>query len=149
MPGDRMNELSESHFHNLTQVFVYGTLKPGEANYHICAEKVVAAKRALAKGQLFSLPLGYPAMTQGNSTIQGFLLSFSTPEILNQLDWLEDYDPQRPAVENEYYRRAIEIYDLNHAQIGTAWAYLMTLEQVKALGGKLLTNGWWSSLNAS
>ncbi len=82
-------------------------------------------------------------MTPGNSPILGFVLSFSTSEILHQLDWLEDYDPQRPADQNEYYRQLIEIYDTAREPLGTAWAYLMTVEQVEANGGVLLPNGFW------
>lgn len=128
----------------MINVFVYGTLKPGECNYQLyCTGKVVEEKSAIAQGQLFSLPFGYPAMTSGNSLVKGFVLSFSNDEILHQLDWLEDYDAQRPAAENEYYRQLIEIYDTAKKPLGTAWAYLMTLEQVKAYEGILLPNGWW------
>jgi gamma-glutamylcyclotransferase (GGCT)/AIG2-like uncharacterized protein YtfP len=127
------------------KVFVYGTLKPGECNYlRYCAGIVVEEKCAIAQGLLFSLPFGYPAMTPGNSLVKGFVLSFSTYEILHQLDWLEDYDPQRPTTQNEYYRQLIDIYDTAKQPLGTAWAYLMTLEQVKAYQGILLPNGWWS-----
>lgn len=100
-------------------------------------------KSAIAPGQLFSLALGYPAMTPGSSPVQGFVLSFSTFDILHQLDWLEDYDPQRPADQNEYYRQLIEIYDTAREPLGTAWAYLMTKEQVEAFGGVLLPDGFW------
>ena len=126
-------------------VFVYGTLKPGQSNYQIyCVGKVVEEKRAIAFGQLFSLPFGYPAMTPGTSHIQGYLLSFSDLQILPQLDWLEDYNPQRPIADNEYYRQQIEVYDTALNSLGTAWAYFMTPQKVRALGGTLLLDGWWS-----
>ncbi len=129
----------------MVRVFVYGTLKPGESNYQsYCAKKVVEVKKAIAKGQLFSLPLGYPAMTPGNSPVHGFLLSFSDAKILHQLDWLEDYVPQRPDAQNEYYRQQVEIYDTAFIPLGRAWAYLMTPEQVYTFGGVLLPDGWWS-----
>lgn len=130
----------------LIKVFVYGTLKPGEPNYQqFCADYVVAAQEAIAVGQLFDLPLGYPAMTPGHLKVYGVLLSFANPEILQQLDWLEDYDPQRAIAENEYYRQRIEVYDTFLAPLGNAWTYLMALEQVRAFGGILLPDGWWSS----
>ena len=129
----------------LTKVFVYGTLKPGEANYQqFCAKYVVAARQAIALGELFDLPLGYPAMTPGNFKVYGFLLSFANPEILQQLDWLEDYDPQRAIAENEYYRQQIEVYDTALVPIGTAWTYLMSPKQVRAFGGVFLPGGCWS-----
>ncbi len=130
---------------NTTNIFVYGTLKPGESNYQrYCAAKVLSAKRVIALGQLFALPFGYPAMTPGESLVQGFLLSFPDSAILCHLDWLEDYHPHRPAAENEYNRQLIEIYNLASASLGKAWAYLMTPEQVHFCDGILIPDGWWS-----
>lgn len=128
----------------MLKVFVYGTLKPGESNYQRYCTGVMEVKQAIAFGQLFALPFGYPGMTPGNSLVRGFLLSFSNSEILNQLDWLEDYDPQRPIAENEYYRQLIETFNSAFEPLATAWAYLMTPEKVQACGGVLLPDGWWS-----
>jgi len=76
---------SNIKFSGLVRVFVYGTLKPGEANYkRYCANKVVDVKKAFAQGKLFALPMGYPAMTLGDSQVYGYLLSFSNPRILNE-----------------------------------------------------------------
>lgn len=127
------------------KVFVYGTLKPGEVNYQrYCTGKVVEVKRVIAFGQLFDLPLGYPAMTLGESTVQGFVLTFSAPDILSILDTLEDYNPNRTPEQNEYHRQQIEIYNLTRQVIGLAWVYLMTLEQVQQLEGILIPSGWWN-----
>ncbi|NES21251.1 MAG: gamma-glutamylcyclotransferase [Symploca sp. SIO3E6] len=127
------------------KVFVYGTLKPGEVNYSLyCTDKVVEAKKAIALGQLFALPLGYPAMIPGASPVQGFLLTFADPAILSTLDELEDYDPYRAAAENEYNRQQIEVYDLARETLGFAWAYLMTSEKVKHFQGVPIPSGCWS-----
>ncbi len=127
------------------KIFVYGTLKPGETNYQrYCAGKVVEAKRAIAFGQLFDLPLGYPAMTLGDSPVQGFLLTFADPNVLSILDELEDYDPQRLPEENEYYRQQIDIYSPTGQALGLAWVYLMTSKQVQYLEGIPIPSGWWS-----
>lgn len=129
------------------KVFVYGTLKPGECNYQrYCQGKVVDHKRAIAFGKLFHLHLrGYPAMTPGDSLIQGFLLTFNDPTILNILDQLEDYEPQRTLAENEYYRQKIPIYDLSNQPLGLAWVYLMNPHRVKELAGTPIPSGWWDS----
>lgn len=130
---------------NTVNIFVYGTLKPGESNYQrYCAGKVRSAKRAIALGQLFALPMGYPAMTIGDRPIHGYLLSFPDPAILRHLDWLEDYDPRRKEVENEYNRQLIETYNSDGATLGLAWVYLMSLEQIYSFGGVFLPDGWWS-----
>ena len=130
---------------NSLKVFVYGTLKPGEVNYkRYCAGQVVEEKRAIALGQLFDLPLGYPAMTPGESPVQGFVLTFTDPTLLSLLDKLEDYEPQRALEENEYYRQQIETYDFEGQTLGLAWAYLMTSEQVQRFQGVPILSGWWS-----
>ena len=130
---------------NNLNVFVYGTLKPGEVNYErYCAGKVVEAKRAIAFGQLYHLSLGYPALTLGENPVQGFVLTFADPGILSILDELEDYDPHRPPEANEYYRQQIETYCPTGQVLGSAWVYLMTFEQVQQLKGILIPSGWWS-----
>ncbi|MBN3870230.1 gamma-glutamylcyclotransferase [Nostoc sp. JL33] len=136
---------SNIKFSNLVGVFVYGTLKPGEANYQrYCAGKVVDVKRAFVQGKLFALPMGYPAMTLGDSQVHGYLLSFPNSRILNELDVLEDYQPNRQTAENLYNRQIIEVYQPQSLSLGWAWVYLMTLERVEQLGGFLQPDGCWS-----
>ncbi|PSO55952.1 MAG: hypothetical protein BRC40_14255 [Cyanobacteria bacterium QH_8_48_120] len=127
------------------KVFVYGTLKPGEANYQpYCAGKVVEAVRAYTRGQLFDLPLGYPGMTPGNERVEGFLLTFAESGVLAFIDQLEGYNSQRPPNQNEYNRRVIQVYNISDEPLGEAWGYLMSRERVQQLGGVLLPSGWWS-----
>lgn len=130
---------------DLLHVFVYGTLKPGECNYdRYCAVEVVMAQEAIAYGQLFALPFGYPAMTVGNFPVYGFVLSFAGQAILARLDDLEDYNPDRPADHNEYLRVKIETFNLEHQPLQPAWVYLMSLEQVKRSRGIFLPSGSWT-----
>jgi len=127
------------------RVFVYGTLKPGEANYDYLQGKTFSVCDAVTKGHLYHLPtLGYPALIPGTGTVYGSLLHFIDPEILAHLDALEGYAPDRPARENEYQRQQLAVYSLNGAPLGQAWGYVMTPEHVKELGGILLPSGWWS-----
>lgn len=130
---------------NLLRVFVYGTLKPGECNYdRYCAGRVVEVQAAIVYGQLFDLPLGYPAMTPGTLPVYGVLLSFVDPAILRELDDLEDYDPHRPTDANEYVRVQTQVFSLNGELLGSAWVYQMEQEQAKRLGGVFLPNGIWT-----
>lgn len=138
------------HKHSMTlnqiRIFVYGTLKPKEVNYQrFCVGKVVEAKSAIAYGQLFDLPLGYPGMTSGESPVQGFVLTFADPDMLRVLDELEDYNPNRTPQANEYNRQYIETYDLSGQPQGVAWVYLMSTERVKQLSGVPIASGCWSS----
>ena len=127
------------------KVFVYGTLKPGKSNYQrYCVGKVVEEIEAIAFGQLFNLPLGYPAMTLGENPIHGYLLTFAEPGMLSLLDELEEYDPHRMPEENEYKRQQIEVYNPKGQSLGLAWVYLMAFEQVQRLEGVMVSSGSWS-----
>lgn len=129
----------------MVKVFVYGTLKPGEENYQrYCAGKVVETTKAIAQGKLFALPMGYPAMTPGNSPVHGYLLSLTNLDVLKALDELEDYHPTRAASENLYNRKQIETYNPQGNLLGCAWVYIMTQELALQLRGVHLPNGWWS-----
>lgn len=130
----------------LLRVFVYGTLKPGEINYQpYCAGRITSKTRAYTFGQLFALPVGYPAMTPGKGRVEGFLLTFNDATVLKQLDQLEDYDPYRAPEENEYNRELIWVYSPAGEGLGQAWGYLMSEEQARRWGGILLPSGWWSA----
>lgn len=132
----------------MVKVFVYGTLKPGEENYsRYCAGKVINTTRAVAQGKLFALPMGYPAMTPGDSSVHGYLLSFTNPDVLTALDELEDYHPNRAASENLYNRTQIEIYNLQGHSLYWAWVYIMTEALAIQLRGIHQPNGWWSGSN--
>lgn len=129
----------------LLNVFVYGTLQPGEFYYsQYCEGKAIKACEAIAFGQLYDLPMGYPAMTLGDRPVYGTLLSFADPAILNHLDELEGYDPGRSPTENEYGRQQIEVFSLDGRSLYFAWIYLMTTVQVQLLGGVLLPEGKWT-----
>ncbi|OYQ64360.1 hypothetical protein B9G53_12135 [Pseudanabaena sp. SR411] len=130
---------------SLCNVFVYGTLKPNEANYaEYCAGKAITQQQAIAYGKLFALPMGYPAMTVGNAQVHGYLLSFPDASILESLDELEDYQSDRASHENLYNRRLIEVFDLQGEALGMAWAYFMELAQVTKFAGMAQHDGLWT-----
>jgi gamma-glutamylcyclotransferase (GGCT)/AIG2-like uncharacterized protein YtfP len=136
---------SNTKFSQQVRVFVYGTLKPGEANYQkYCVDKVININRAVTLGKLFALPMGYPAMTLGEDKVHGYLLAFSDPDVLHALDYLEDYQPTRPVSENLYNRQQTEVYTQQGEPLGWAWVYLMSLELIEQFNGTLITDGWWS-----
>lgn len=130
-------------------VFVYGTLKPDQENFATyCANKLIASQIAIAFGQLFALPMGYPAMIlskQNPIAVQGYRLTFADASILESLDELEEYDCDRNPADNLYNRQSLEIFDLNQQSLGLAWVYLMTAAQVQNLAGIPQTNGCWTA----
>ncbi len=131
------------------KVFVYGTLKPGEANFSAyCNGYVESQQKAYTKGILYTLPVGYPAMTEGDKKVQGVLLTFNDSDVLQALDRLEGYQPQRSSSLNEYYRRLVSVYDISDRIIGQAWAYFMTPAKVKQYQGTLIESNCWRNLTA-
>lgn len=131
------------------QVFVYGTLKPGESNYlDFCQGNTIAEIAAYTKGELYQLALGYPAMTTGNSKVQGYLLSFaSKSRILASLDSLENYQEKRKIELNDYYRQVVTIYDRHDQQLGKAWCYLMTSSKIEEFAGQIINSNIWHGSN--
>lgn len=128
----------------MLRVFVYGTLKPGQSNYaRYCGNRVLQSQEAQVQGKLFDLPLGYPAMTPGEGWVKGYLLCFQDPNILTELDELEDYRSDRDPIENEYERCWVEVFDLRLSPLGAAWAYFMEPAKIAYLGGVWLPQGHW------
>ena len=129
-------------------MFVYGTLKSGERNHHLCID-ALGIEPATAQGRLFELPYGFPgiivdgskiqatgttnyladtrlqsaahpaASSRGFDTVHGELLTFGDPETrLPALDALEGYKPGEPS----FYERALYPVDGPGGGI-LAWLY--------------------------
>lgn len=130
---------------SVLKIFVYGTLKPDQVNYQAyCSDQVIDTRVAIALGQLFSLPAGYPAMTLGERQVHGFVLLFKNQAVLSQLDNYEGYQVGRSPQDNLYERCLIETFNPSGQSLGPAWAYLMSLERVHRLKGTLLPQGQWN-----
>ena len=130
-------------------VFVYGTLKPGEANFSAyCEGKISSQMIGYTKGNLYALPVGYPAMTEGKDKVWGVLLTFRDSNLLD-LDRLEGYESQRAANLNEYNRIFVSVYDEGDRAICRAWAYCMSLSKVRQYGGVRLHSGSWTGASSS
>ena len=127
----------------MLNVFVYGTLKPGEANYqHYCQGKVESHFAAYTWGNLYDLPVGYPAMTAGKNKVRGYLLVFDDLSVLDDLDRLEGYQEPESSL-NLYNRKLATVYSLENEFLATAYAYFMTQSQVNKCGGTLVESGLW------
>jgi gamma-glutamylcyclotransferase (GGCT)/AIG2-like uncharacterized protein YtfP len=129
----------------MPKVFVYGTLKPGEAAHEqYCAPYLKASQPAWMRGLLFHLPEGYPALTVGDRWVAGALLQLRDEAAIARMDAFEDYDPTLPDADNLYVRRSRPVFSANHQSLGTAWVYLMAPERVTELGGIAIPSGVWS-----
>ncbi|NJN72550.1 MAG: gamma-glutamylcyclotransferase [Limnothrix sp. RL_2_0] len=131
---------------SLLEVFVYGTLKPGERNYPLfCGGKVSQTRPALVRGVLYEIPsemsqssYSYPAMAMGSDWVAGYLLTFTDEEILIALDQLEGFQPGRSPTENEYQREWLDLYTPKREPFTQAWGYMMLPEKIQQLGGRKL-----------
>jgi gamma-glutamylcyclotransferase (GGCT)/AIG2-like uncharacterized protein YtfP len=118
--------------------FVYGTLLPGQPNYHLWAEAIRSEQPAFfPNGRLYDMTLlnlgHYPMLVeeQGEQAasskwqVMGVVVE-TEPElyrtVLATLDILEDYRPDRSA--GSFYRRVKRIVTLTSGRQVVAWAYL-------------------------
>ncbi len=126
-------------------IFVYGTLKPGEAHFaRYCGNSVISQQLGYIQAELYHFPaLGYPGAIQGTSQVHGYVLTFADAAVLVELDELEDYHPDRQPAENDYTREIVSTYTSEGTPLVSAWAYLMTLDRIQQSGGILVPDGWW------
>lgn len=128
------------------QVFVYGTLKPGEVNHVLyCQGRIDRFHSAQVKGRLYALNLGYPALGTGEDWVQGVLLCSRDLTLLARLDQLEDFAVGRSPELNEYNREWADTWDLGGKPLGQAWVYRMAIARIQAHQGIYLANAEWSS----
>ena len=105
-------------------LFVYGTLRPGQGNYRLLADRTDREEPASAPGlALFGWGFPYAVPFPGASTV-GVLVTI-TPDlyrdVLIDLDHLEGYRPDRPD-RSHYIRRPRTV--LTAGGTRTAWIYL-------------------------
>jgi gamma-glutamylcyclotransferase (GGCT)/AIG2-like uncharacterized protein YtfP len=136
-------EIVNSHLY----IFVYGTLKPGEANFdRYCGNRVISSQRGYIQAELYHFPaFGYPGAIHGTNQVHGYVLTFADAAVLVALDELEDYQPDRQPAENEYTRELVSTYTVAGNPLVLAWAYFMRLDRIQQGGGMLVPDGWWES----
>jgi gamma-glutamylcyclotransferase (GGCT)/AIG2-like uncharacterized protein YtfP len=146
--------------------FVYGTLLPGQPNYHLWGGAIRSERAAfLPNSRLYDMALlnlgHYPMLVeeQGKQVVVGMLVEVEPgffDAVLRTLDLLEDYRPGRP--NESYYHRAKRIIASTNGHQHVAWVYLGRPGLVVGLepipGGnwkaycanrKAEVDGWWSA----
>lgn len=127
------------------KVFVYGTLKPGGHYWpQFCEGKVSEVQLAKIRGELYDLHVGYPGVIlQGDSWVQGCLLTFPREADFLQLDVLEGYVPGREESKNEYNRLKVPSFTPEGEALGEVWAYEMTEATMQRYTGTRIESGHW------
>ena len=131
----------------------FGSLKPGERNYHVVEPWVRAARAAWVEGRLFRRETGYPTLQPAHRLelgthdheadlsrtgrgfqlevareVPGWILSLDQgARILHLLDDFEDFMPVGPRP-NEYERRLVHAQD-EHGEGWRVWTYTATAVQ--------------------
>jgi gamma-glutamylcyclotransferase (GGCT)/AIG2-like uncharacterized protein YtfP len=113
--------------------FVYGTLLPGQPNYHLWAGAIRAEQPAtLPNGRLYDmaqLNLGhYPMLVEEVTDrwqVMGMVVDVESlyyETVLRTLDMLEDFRPTQP--DESFYRRARRVVTLANGEQRVAWVYI-------------------------
>ncbi len=116
-------------------VFVYGTLKPGEVQGGLL--KRFSSEDATVPGRLYRLPQGYPALKAGQAgegaLVHGRLVRRVDARLLTLLDQYE-------GVAEGLYRR-VRLDATAGLRAWPAWAWVM--DDPVAHGGQLIPTGRW------
>jgi gamma-glutamylcyclotransferase (GGCT)/AIG2-like uncharacterized protein YtfP len=138
-------------------IFVYGTLQPGHSPYEtLCQKHPHTIEPAIVDGELYHLPMGYPAIVIGpQKPVYGHQLRFQSLTILQILDDYEQHDPielqhhypqldaNRAMTQLAYDRQRIATFTPDGQPIGDSWIYCMTTHQITQLQGQPIPNGQW------
>ena len=125
----------------INRVFVYGTLMKGFCNYKRYLEgRVSRITSGRTHGLLYHLPEGYPALLEGNETIEGEIMEPVDEDLLKTLDWLEDYAESRS---NNLYVREVRNILTESGEELPCWIYIYADEKYAKENGILVPNGNW------
>jgi gamma-glutamylcyclotransferase (GGCT)/AIG2-like uncharacterized protein YtfP len=124
-----MAQGQRDHTQERLPVFVYGTLRPGQRLHRLVADAAATTRPAVLPGhQLYGTGMAFPYVTPataGGRQVVGDLLDLDPdqyPEVLERLDGVEGYRPDRPENHCHYLRQKVTV--LVAGQPHQAWVYL-------------------------
>lgn len=120
----------------MIKVFVYGTLRKGEANHPLLNDATCIAEQCWTNGVLYDTGYGYPAIKQSSSSRVYGELYLVPKKNVARLDQLEGY---RPARNNNLYDR---IEQTIHMDKGSCVAFVYVADQVSLLKRKIVSGDW-------
>jgi len=122
-------------------VLAYGSLMRGGWNHDRFCADALSVEPATAKGTLYLLPAGFPAMVEGDGTVHGEAMTFhDLAAKLAELDRLEGYRPGQPE-RSLYVRRVVAVCLARSGVVVPAWCYVWrgTLPR----GARAVASGRW------
>lgn len=123
----------------LDRLFVYGTLRSGQTARSLMANSVRRSEPAVARGQLYAFPMGYPGFIEGDG------------EVVGEICWLGDLAATfalLDAYEGVDFTRVIREVRLADGEVMWAWIYMLTDATAVHLGDRIADGDWvrhWSS----
>jgi gamma-glutamylcyclotransferase (GGCT)/AIG2-like uncharacterized protein YtfP len=119
----------------VNRLFVYGTLRSGQAARSLIANHVVASQPATARGQMVALPDGYPGFLPGpEGQVVGEVVT---------LDELAAAFALLDAYEGDDFSRAMHEVELEGGTRAWVWCYLLARPDI-AGDGELIPGGDWA-----
>lgn len=148
-------------------MFFYGTLKRGERNHQRYCGGALSVEEGAVSGDLYDVPLGYPALVVPEESIQAFgtddfagdaeeqwrlgrgpVPSVEGPRVFGEIFAFHDPESRLPAIDrlegfdpadaSSHYRRVLIPVETNAGSSLLAWAYA-----VAASTGTHLPEGRW------
>jgi len=120
----------------VNRLFVYGTLRAGQAARSLIADHVVSAEPATARGRMFALPDGYPGFMPGpDGRVVGELMTLS--DLAAAFALLDAY-------EGEEFQRALQEVELGDGRVLWAWCYVLASPEL-AEEGEPIPGGDWDA----
>ena len=119
----------------VNRLFVYGTLRSGQAARSLIADHVLAAVPATAPGRMFALPDGYPGFLPGtDGRVVGEMMTLS--DLAAAFALLDAY-------EGEDFTRSLQEVELGDGTTVWAWCYVLRSPAL-AEEGEPIPGGDWA-----
>ena len=120
-------------------VFIYGTLLPGENNYHIVSPHLIERNKGNVTGKLLNVG-AFPALVlHPTNIVSGEWFTVSEQGLVD-MDVLEGYVPYHP---NNHYERVC-IKDNDNEIEGYVYIY----SHAKAINLEEITSGCWKTFQS-
>ncbi len=117
-------------------LFVYGTLMCGASHHHLLSG-VTTVEPAEARGRLYRMPAGYPAMVAADEgVVHGELCLFGALETL--FETLDAYEG------DEYVRQMLPVFRRRDGKKLLSWIYVVPLADepsIQAMGALRIEDG--------
>lgn len=120
----------------MNRLFVYGTLRSGQAARSLIANHVLAAEPASARGRMFALADGYPGFLPGTEgRVIGEVMTLS--DLAAALALLDAY-------EGEDFTRSLTEVELTDGKPLWCWCYVLRSPEL-AEEGEVIPGGDWAA----